>query len=671
MVTKEGTVLAFAEGRAANADQARNRIVLKRSTDGGKTFGKIAVIAEDGDRALNNPCAVVERASGRVLLMYQSYPAAVGERSGQIQPGYDGDRIVRNFLITSADDGATWSKPRDLTRETKRADKVTTIASGPGIGIQLRHGKHAGRLLFPFNEGPFGLWNIYTVYSDDEGKTWAMGEVAPGGWVAGLMPKRVSRVNEAQLVELKDGSTRFNVRRWEGRPVRKTCLSRDGGITWSKVEDAPGLPDPGCMASVFRYTDPADGDKSRILFSGPQSERSRENGTVFLSYDEGLTWPVQRVLCKDSFAYSCLTALPDGTIGCLYEADGARRIVFARFTLDWLTDGKDHGGMSNLGDWKPLPPLPDKEGFAGPFAGVSHGALLVAGGANFPEKKPWEGGRKVWYDTIFALDRPDGQWSVAGKLPRPLGYGVSVTHRDRVVCVGGSDAQRHHADAFRLEYTAGKVVSTPLPALPRPVANACGALAGDWLYVAGGQEKPDATETLKTMYRIDLAAEQPAWQEVEAWPGGGRMLAVAASYDGAFWLAGGTDLVAGKDGKAERRYLKDAYRYDPDRGWKRVADLPRPAVAAPSPAPADGSGFFLLGGDDGANVGFTPPERHPGFERTILRFDRKTAAWTGAGSLPAPRVTVPLVEWNNLWVVPSGEVRPGVRSPEVWSFWER
>ena len=377
----------------------------------------------------------------------------------------------------------------------------------------------------------------------------------------------------------------------------------------------PDLRDPGCMASVFRYTDPADGEKSRILFSGPQSERSRENGTVLLSYDEGLTWPVQRVLYKEQLR----VLLPDRASGRNHRMPlRSRRGPPDRFRSvhTGLADRRQ-GSWRDVqsGNWKPLPPLPDKEGFAGPFAGVSHGALLVAGGANFPEKKPWEGGKKVWYDTIFALDRPDGQWSVAGKLPRPLGYGVSVTHRDGVVCVGGSDADRHYADAFRLECTAGKVVSTPLPPLPRPVANACGALVGDTLYVAGGQERPDATETLKTVYRIDLAAEQPAWQEIEAWPGGGRMLAVAASYDGAFWLAGGTDLVVGKDGKAERRYLKDAYRYDPGRGWKRVADLPRPVVAAPSPAPADGSGFFILGGDDGSKVGFTPPERHPGFEQ--------------------------------------------------------
>lgn len=340
VVSKAGTVLAFAEGRAADADQAKNKIILKRSTDGGRTWGKVAVVADDGDKALNNPCAVVERESGSVLVVYQSYPAGVGERSGAIQPGYDGEKVVRNWLVTSDDDGVTWTKPRDITRATKRDTVVTTLAGGPGIGIQLRHGRHAGRILMPFNEGPFGVWNIYAAYSDDKGKTWQRGEAAPGGLVGAGNGKQTSAVNEAQFVELKDGSIRFNVRRWSGRAVRKTCVSEDGGNTWSTVEDAPDLADPGCMGSVLRYTDPADGGKSRILFSGPQSTK-RENGTVFVSYDEGKTWPTKRVLCKDAFAYSCLTALRDGTVGCLYEAEGTRKVVFARFTLDWLSDGKD------------------------------------------------------------------------------------------------------------------------------------------------------------------------------------------------------------------------------------------------------------------------------------------------------------------------------------------
>ena len=316
--------------------------------------------------------------------------------------------------------------------------------------------------------------------------------------------------------------------------------------------------------------------------------------------------------------------------------------------------------------WKKLPSLPNREGFAGAFAGVSGDTLLVAGGANFPDKKPWEGGKKVWYDTVFALDRPDGTWTIVGKLPRPLGYGVSVTYRDGVVCVGGSDVDRHYPDTFHLEMRSGKLVTTALPSLPLPVANACGELVGDTLYVAGGQEEPDAKGTLQTVFALDLGVKEPKWRAIEAWPGPGRMLAVAAAFDGAFWLIGGTDLVAGEGGKGRRRYLKDAYRYDPGKGWKRIANLPHAIVAAPSPAPATASGPVILGGDDGTQVGVAP-QRHYGFSRRVLRYDQQTDQWTEGGELPAPRVTAPLVSWKESWVIPSGEARPGVRSPEVWS----
>ena len=166
-----------------------------------------------------------------------------------------------------------------------------------------------------------------------------MGDVAPGGWIEGPRGQKHSTVNEAQIVELSDGSIRFSARRWAGKHMRKTCVSTDGGVTWSRIEDVPELRDPSCMASIFRYADPAQ-KTSCVLFSGPQSEK-RENGTVFLSYDDGATWPVHRVLCPGSFGYSCLTELSDGTIGCLYEADGATRIVFAKFALDWLSEGRD------------------------------------------------------------------------------------------------------------------------------------------------------------------------------------------------------------------------------------------------------------------------------------------------------------------------------------------
>jgi sialidase-1 len=335
VVSKGGAILAMAEGRARHADQANNKLILRRSLDGGRTWGAQRIIADDGDNCLNNPCAVVEQQSGRVYVLYQSYPAGLSERDGKIKPGLEGPAIVRNYLVHSDDEGQTWSQPRDITRTTKTPERVTILASGPGIGIQLRRGPHAGRLIMPFNEGPFGQWNVLSVYSDDRGASWSLGQAAPGCRVPDGKGGTISLVNEVQMVELADGSVLLNSRKWGGAPARKTATSRDGGVTWTAIREDHALTDPGCMGSIYRLTFPGNGEQSRILYSGPDI-KGRSNGTVWLSYDEAQTWQVKKVLYPGSYAYSVLTSLPDGTIGCLFETDEANRIVFARFTLGWL-----------------------------------------------------------------------------------------------------------------------------------------------------------------------------------------------------------------------------------------------------------------------------------------------------------------------------------------------
>jgi solute:Na+ symporter, SSS family len=320
-------------------------------------------------------------------------------------------------------------------------------------------------------------------------------------------------------------------------------------------------------------------------------------------------------------------------------------------------------------DWKSIPPVPDVHGVAAPFAGVSDNQLLVAGGANFPGKKPWDGGEKVWYDHVWTLAAPDASWQDAGRLPRPLAYGVSASTGAGVICAGGSDKDRHYAETFLLTLEEGRLRRRPLPPLPRPLANACGAMLGDTLYVAGGSESPTAAAALKTFYALNLGSTDPRWEELEPWPGPPRMLAVASAQQGAFFLISGVDLSAGDDGKPVRRYLTDAYCYKPGTGWKRIADVPRPVAGAPAPAPAIGpSHLLVIGGDDGSKVGFQPPQDHLGSSDSVLSYNAVTNVWTQAGASPAPSVTAPTVHWGERWLVVSGEVRPGVRSPNVWSL---
>jgi len=332
VVTQRGTLLAFCEGRAKRADHSENDIVVKRSTDGGGTWGPLQVIAEDGKNALLNPCAVVVRETGRMLLMYQRYPE--GFHTSKTVPGYDpNDKISSSFLTYSDDDGRTWAEPREVTRQVKPPTDVTATPSGPGVGIQLRRAPHAGRIIMPFVHQIWPRREVCVAYSDDLGETWKLSEYAPiasNGTGA-----------EVQVVELADGDVMMNVRSMGGNKRRKVSLSNDGGETWSGLLDDPTLIEPQCQGTILRYADPLDGRKSRILFANPASTEGRENGTVRLSYDEGKTWPIAKVIYPGGYAYSCLTVLPDDTIGLLYERDGYEKISFATLALEWLTDGED------------------------------------------------------------------------------------------------------------------------------------------------------------------------------------------------------------------------------------------------------------------------------------------------------------------------------------------
>jgi sialidase-1 len=267
-----------------------------------------------------------------VLLMFQSYAEGCGEHCAT--EGYEPkqgagertgessgvkDTICRTLLMHSDDAGATWSAPREVTREVKRATRATSVATGPGIGIQLAHGPHKGRVIMPFNEGPYDHWRVYAAYSDNGGDSWAIGEVAPNA------PKGFG--NEVQMFERTDGSIVLNARQHFGASRRTSAVSTDGGATWSPLADVPELPDPQCMGGVLAI------DATTVVFTGCDSETRRALGTMWISRDGGRTWPEKTLFEPEGFAYSVPVLLAPGEVGVLYETAGYRTIVLKRVPL--------------------------------------------------------------------------------------------------------------------------------------------------------------------------------------------------------------------------------------------------------------------------------------------------------------------------------------------------
>lgn len=242
-------------------------------------------------------------------------------------------------LIRSSDCGKTWSDPVELNPQVK-SDWMRFVGAGPGTGIQIQEGPHKGRLLFPvYYHNTHKIASSGAIYSDDHGKNWHMGASVNDGRVldgitidAKSTTDPRSNLGECQITELPNGMLGIYLRNSFG-PHTLCSYSSDGGESWQQLRDT-GFPDPGCQSHILKAT---YNGRDVWLFSNPANSRSRVQGVVRASFDGGVTWPVSRMVEPGEFAYSCMTQLPDGQIGLVYEGQNLH-LQFVKFPLEWLLE---------------------------------------------------------------------------------------------------------------------------------------------------------------------------------------------------------------------------------------------------------------------------------------------------------------------------------------------
>jgi sialidase-1 len=352
--TPSGNLIVTCEARmespnTAAGDWTKMDVLMRRSEDGGVTWSPPVKLAnppadfplnpmstvrdwvKPGDITVHNAMGIADHVTQEVHFLY-------------------GVEYNRYFYVRSSDDGRTFEEPVDITAtfEAFRPDyDWKIIAAGPGHGIQLR----TGRLLAPIwmstgtGSGAHRPSAVSVIYSDDHGKTWQRGALVAAH------PDLVNP-NETIALELADGRVMLNIRhettlRNPRRRLRALSFSDNGIDGWSAPRFEEALPESICMASILRLSHPGKDEKSRILFANPHNPKTteRKNVALKLSYDEGETWPVMKVLEPGRSGYTDLATNGQGDIFCFYERGSFGKTHFttaalclARFNLEWLLD---------------------------------------------------------------------------------------------------------------------------------------------------------------------------------------------------------------------------------------------------------------------------------------------------------------------------------------------
>lgn len=340
-----GDLLAFAEGRLTGCNDFGNvDLLLRISNDNGQSWSKQKVVADYGDLQAGNPAPVVDAfdpayPNGRIFLFYNTGTASEHETR-------KGNGIREVWYTTSLDNGITWSETTNITPYVHKLNRPKenpayhfkedwrTNAVTPGHALQLTNGTYKGRLFIPanhsFGEPQKGFYDYraYAFYTDDHAKTWKISEEID-----------IPSSNESIAAQLSDGRVMQNIRQQSGESKNRiVAISEDGGAKWDSIYFDTQLPSPVCQASIINYTT-KDGQKT-LLFSNPNSTEKREKMTVRVSFDDGITWPVSRLIRASGAAYSDLVIVGNGEIGLLYEHGNGGGIHYAGFNEEWL-----------MGDW--------------------------------------------------------------------------------------------------------------------------------------------------------------------------------------------------------------------------------------------------------------------------------------------------------------------------------
>jgi solute:Na+ symporter, SSS family len=343
---------------------------------------------------------------------------------------------------------------------------------------------------------------------------------------------------------------------------------------------------------------------------------------------------------------------------------------------------------SNYFKWKELAELPAVSGqnkpygVAGPFAGVHNDALIIAGGANFPEPR-WET-KKTWHSDIWVLDKEKDsmKWIFAGKLENSIGYGMSVSTPFGVLCMGGADQTTTYNKVFLVQWLKKekKIRMVNFPDLPKKCAYGCPVFLDNKVFILGGTETIDLKSAMKNFWMLDLDGYNEnnfngKWIELPAWPGPSRGFNMAAAQHN-----GKSDCIYVIGGRTEDEkgihFLRDICEFNYQSFiagkkdcWIRKKDAPNCVMAGEAFAVGQNHIYFFGWGDE--KYFFTADsikEAHPGFPKYALAYHTITDTWIDAGPIPVNQVTTVAVKWGKSFIIPCGEIRPRTRSPKIWEI---